>query len=88
MRSDRTRLALFDIRDCIVLAREFVVGMSFEAFSQSRLHFFATTRALEIISEASRRLPDAVRKRHPGLPWRDIRDAAVLAEIEAGDGGA
>jgi uncharacterized protein with HEPN domain len=32
------------------------------------------TRALEMISEASRRLPDDLRDRHPELPWRSIRD--------------
>src|SRR5208283_6175136 len=78
MRSDRLRLALFDIRDCILLAREFTTGLSYEAFKESRLHFFAVTRALEIISEASRRLPDELRDRHPDLPWRDIRDAGNM----------
>jgi len=34
--------------------------------------------ALEIISEASRRLPDELRNRHPDLPWRDIRDAGNM----------
>jgi uncharacterized protein with HEPN domain len=28
----------------------------------------------QIISEASRRLPDDLRARHPKLPWRAIRD--------------
>ncbi len=78
MRSNKVRLALLDIRDCILLAREFTENLSFEAFKESRLHFFAVTRALEIISEASRRLPDELRDRHPDLPWRDIRDAGNL----------
>ena len=30
---------------------------------------------LEIISEAARRLPEAVRERHPELPWRSIMGA-------------
>jgi uncharacterized protein with HEPN domain len=30
------------------------------------------TRCLEIISEAARRLPSALRDRHPELPWRAI----------------
>lgn len=30
------------------------------------------TRALEIISEASRRLPAAIKQRRPELPWVDI----------------
>jgi hypothetical protein len=46
MRSDKLRLALFDIRDCILLAREFTRGLSYEACKESRLHFFAVTRAL------------------------------------------
>ena len=78
MPSDSVRLALFDIRDCILLARDFIKGLSYEAFKESRLHFFAVTRALEIISEASRRLPEELRNRHPDLPWRDIRDAGNM----------
>jgi uncharacterized protein with HEPN domain len=75
---DAVRLALFDIRDSILLAREFIKDLSYEGFRESRLHFFAVTRALEIISEASRRLPDELRNRHPELPWRDIRDAGNM----------
>jgi uncharacterized protein with HEPN domain len=33
------------------------------------------TRCLEIISEASRRLPQGLRNRHPELPWRAIMGA-------------
>jgi uncharacterized protein with HEPN domain len=71
-------LALFDMHDCILAAREFVKGLSYDAFKDSRLHVFAVIRALEIISEASRRLPEPVRARHPHLPWREIRDAGNL----------
>ncbi len=78
MRSNPVRFALFDIRDCILLARDFAKGLTYEAFKQSRLHVFAVTRALEIISEASRRLPDDLRDRHPKLPWREIRDAGNM----------
>src|SRR5262249_34968015 len=38
----------------------------------NRRAFYAATRALEIISEAARRLSPAVRERHPDLPWRAI----------------
>jgi uncharacterized protein with HEPN domain len=33
---------------------------------------------LEIISEASRKLPDDLTDRHPEIPWRAIRDAGNL----------
>jgi uncharacterized protein with HEPN domain len=74
MPSETIRFALFDIRDNILFAREFVAQFDFQAFKESRLHFYAVTRALEIISEASRRLPEEVRQKHPHLPWREIRD--------------
>ncbi len=74
MRSDTVKFALYDIRDNILFAREVVGGLTREAFAESRLHFYGVTRALEIISEACRRLPDDLRDRHPQLPWRSIRD--------------
>ncbi|SDR62528.1 Uncharacterized conserved protein, contains HEPN domain [Rhizobiales bacterium GAS191] len=72
MLSDRARLALFDIRDNVGLARQFVAGLSYEAFRADRRTFYAVTRALEIVSEAARRLPPTLRERHPELPWRAI----------------
>jgi len=78
MLSDATRYALLDILDSIQLAREFTKELTFDSFKDSRLYFFAVTRALEIISEASRRLPDELKARHPSLPWRDIRDAGNM----------
>ena len=74
MHSESVKLALYDIRDNVLLAREFVEGLACEGFSDSRLHIYAVTRALEIISEASRRLPEDLRDRHPESPWRSIRD--------------
>ena len=72
MPSDQTRLALYDIRDNGKLAQDFVAGISFEKFRDNRIFFYAVTRALEIISEAARRLPAELRDRHPQLPWRAI----------------
>jgi uncharacterized protein with HEPN domain len=41
-------------------------------FKTDRRAFYAATRALEITSEAARRLAPSVRERHPELPWRAI----------------
>jgi uncharacterized protein with HEPN domain len=78
MLSESAKGALFDIRDNILLAQQFVADIDEKAFCDSRLRFYAATRALEIISEASRRLPDELRERHPQLPWRAIRDAGNI----------
>ena len=67
MRSESVKVALYDIRDNILLAGEFVEGLTSQEFGESRLHLYAVTRALEIISEASRWLPDDIRDKHPEL---------------------
>ncbi len=72
MPSDKATQALFDIRDNALLANEFIAGLSFDQFKDDRLRFYAVTRALEIISEAARRLTPSMRDRHPELPWRAI----------------
>lgn len=73
--SDRRHQPLVDIRDNIALARGFVAGMSYDAFVADRRTVYAVTRALEIISEAARRVPEDVCARHPLVPWQDIRGA-------------
>src|SRR5271170_7897588 len=72
MPSKRTAIALLDIRDNAKLAQEFVARLSLDAFKADRRTFYAVTRCLEIVSEATRRLPPSVRDRHPELPWRAI----------------
>jgi uncharacterized protein with HEPN domain len=50
------------------------VGLDYASFAESRRDIYAVTRAIEIISEACKRLPPELRARHPHMPWRDIRD--------------
>ena len=66
---------LIDIRDNIVLARQWSDGLTIAELSNDKLRFYAVTRALEIISEASRGLDTDVKHRHPELPWADIAGA-------------
>jgi len=55
--------------------REFTIGMDVDAFLASRRTTYAVTRALEIISEASRRLADDFKARHPAIDWPAIAAA-------------
>lgn len=66
---------LQDIERHIHLASEFVAGIGYEAFRNDTRTVFAVIRCLEIVSEASRRLPDELKARHPSIPWRDIAGA-------------
>jgi len=67
MPSDAAAL-LRDIDRHIRLANQFVEGITSAAFQQDERTIFAVIRCLEVISEASRRLPDALKARHPSIP--------------------
>ncbi|HZV20817.1 MAG TPA: HepT-like ribonuclease domain-containing protein [Hyphomicrobiales bacterium] len=71
------QVALLDIADNIHLAQSFVEGMTYDAFRDSKLHFYAT-RCLEIISEASRRLSAEAQQRQAHIPWRKIATAGTI----------
>ncbi|AMV71550.1 hypothetical protein DBW_1176 [Desulfuromonas sp. DDH964] len=63
---------LEDILQSVQDIREFVAGMDFPQFHSDRKTFHAVVRSLEIIGEAARKIPDEMRDRHPGLPWREM----------------
>ena len=67
--------ALQEIRTQIELAASFVEGYTFEEFKADRRTVYAVVRCLEIISEATRRLPDELKARHPEIPWPNIAAA-------------
>jgi len=75
MLSERTRAALIDILDNIVLAHNFIEGFDLVRFRNDRKTVYAVVRCLEIISEASRKVDEDVKLRHAHLPWRAIADS-------------
>jgi uncharacterized protein with HEPN domain len=78
MRSDGEQNALRDILHHIDLAQHFASGQSFESFRDDVMRVYAVTRCLEIISEASRRLSDALKARHPDIQWREMAGAGNI----------
>jgi uncharacterized protein with HEPN domain len=67
--------ALRDILHHIDLARGFSAGFDRASFKLDIKTVYAVTRCLEIISEASRRLPDDVKARHPAIAWKQMAGA-------------
>lgn len=63
---------IHDMLDAARKAEKFVQGCTFEQFSSNDEKVFAVIRALEIIGEASKRIPAHVRRVYPGLPWKEI----------------
>ena len=78
MHSDSDHYRLIHIRDNIAKATMFVAGMSYDQFRNDEKSFYAATRALEIISEASRKLSAELKDRHPALPWKDMAGAGSI----------
>jgi uncharacterized protein with HEPN domain len=75
MPSRTPKVPLRDIRENIRLAQSFVEGFNLPRFRADTRTVYAVTRCLEIISEASRRLPPSLKNRHPSIPWKDIAGA-------------
>jgi uncharacterized protein with HEPN domain len=63
---------LTDILDAIERIRAEMAGVSIDAFEADWRKRWLVERGVEIISEASRRLPDELKLRHPEIPWTKV----------------
>lgn len=63
---------LTDIIEAIELVQSEMVGVTLEAFEPDRRKRWLVERGIEIISEASRHLPDALKRRHTNIPWPKV----------------
>jgi uncharacterized protein with HEPN domain len=75
MLSKSPETARRDILHHIDLAAHFAAGLDYARFRDDARTVYAVKRCLEIISEASRRLPEAMKARHPSIAWRDMAGA-------------
>ena len=73
---------LSDIIDNVDAIASFTAGLDFQVFRVERKTVYAVVRALEIISEASRRLPDKLLHRHPEIDWAAIAAAGNVYRHE------
>jgi uncharacterized protein with HEPN domain len=75
MPSKSGKTPLHDILYHIDLATKFVAEVDYPAFRDDLRVIYAVTRCLEIISEASRRLPATLKARHPSIAWKQMAAA-------------
>ncbi len=61
-----------DMLDAIYKIQTFLSDFDFENFSQDNKTQFAVIRALEIVGEASKKIPDHIKVLYPDVPWREI----------------
>ena len=63
---------LHDILETIARVESKVRGKSFEQFQGDWEFKFIVQRAIEVISEATRRLPDELKATRPEIHWRSV----------------
>ena len=61
-----------DIRDAMETACAFIDGMEYSEYVKDLKTNMAVERAITIIGEAARNVPDEIRKRFPTIPWADM----------------
>lgn len=59
-----------DILEAIIDVKEFTKGMKFEDFVRDKKTTNAVVRSLEVIGEATKRIPGRMRKKYSEVPWK------------------
>jgi uncharacterized protein with HEPN domain len=71
-----------DILETIARVEQITRGKSLQDFEASWQLRWMVQRALEIISEASRSIPDETANTRPEVPWRKVRDIGNVLRHE------
>ncbi|TSA24178.1 DUF86 domain-containing protein [bacterium] len=61
---------LNDILESIINIKSFIHDMDFLTFQEDKKSQYAVIRALEIIGEASKKIPKVIQKTYSDIPWR------------------
>lgn len=46
--------------------------MTFSEFENDKKTSFASTRAIQIIGEAAKKIPEAIKTQYPDIPWKGM----------------
>ncbi|RLB01943.1 MAG: hypothetical protein DRG59_13380 [Deltaproteobacteria bacterium] len=67
-----SKLYIKDILESINAIEKFVRGMSFDEFAKDDKTSSAVIRKFEIIGEATKNVPEEVKKKFPNIPWKEM----------------
>ncbi len=83
--NNKLPIYLKDIKLAIISIEKFIEGIDFEQFKLDDKTASAVIRKFEIIGEATKNIPNSIRKQYPQIPWKDItgmRDKLIHAYSE------
>jgi len=63
---------LIDILDSINDIENFIRGMNFEEFKRDKKTIYAVVRSIEVIGEATKKIPRALKDKHRVVPWKKM----------------
>jgi uncharacterized protein with HEPN domain len=66
------KVYLLDIKDAINKGISFIKDLTYEEFEKDEKTQFALIRAIEIIGEASKKVPTEIKEQSEEIPWREI----------------
>jgi uncharacterized protein with HEPN domain len=61
-----------DIISAVDETSAFILDMTFEQFEKDKKTVNAVIRSLEVIGEASKNIPEEIRRRFPEVPWKKL----------------
>ncbi len=61
-----------DILDSIDDTGNFIEGMGFEDFIKDKKTIYSVVRAIEIIGEATKNIPEQIKKKYSEVPWKKM----------------
>lgn len=61
-----------DIIEAMDDAINFVKDMKYDDFVKDRKTIYAVIRAIEIVGEAAKKIPESVRKCYPKISWKEM----------------
>ena len=73
MRAGRdSRDYLQDIARHAKIGERMIEDLEFDDFANDEVKVLAALQILEIIGEASKKVPDSLKRKYPEIPWKDV----------------
>ncbi len=69
MKERNKKMFIEDILEAIKKIKDYTKGLSYKEFIEKGMVVDAVIRNLEIIGEATKNLPESIRKENPEIPW-------------------